>query len=736
MNKSAISIITPFYNQGDVFWETYQSVFAQTFTEWEWVIVDDGSREPASVMLLQELKDRNDARIRVITEEENKGLPAARNAGVKAAAFDFIFFLDSDDLIEPDYLEKALITLLLNPSFCFVNSWSTGFGARCYNWRAGLDKGKLFLEQNWVAFAGLFRKEILEKIPFNEARREGLEDWEFWLASAAAGYWGYTIPERLFHYRIRENSHQKWENWDNGEKQRKIEKEFRKRFSPPLKKGWPRPEKSVYTEGLPVLPVPAVPIPLAPAVVPATSGAIKAGHSNKMRVLVALPWLNQGGVEQFTLNWMKALKDEMEYILVTTNASPENDTDTFTATAGAIFHFAHLGDVTAYPAMIAYLISSRRPDLIVLSHTEHFYHLLPFIQMKFPHIPLTDINHIEDMKWQSGGYPAISARFTDYISSHIVISDWLKTFMIRLGVKGQKLETIYIGADTAAIRPLPREEKADRVSACFSKAAGSAVILFPARLTHQKKALLLPAIAEALIKRNIEAYILVCGDGPDYEALEEAIYQQGLTDYFLLTGAVEHEKVIAYMQTATLLLLPSAWEGIATVLYEAMAAGLPVIATDVGGQRELVTRDAGMLIPLSDDAQLVEAIVSVVQRLIQDEGLRNSIQQNARKRVEAFFDSGMAFAKLAAHFNLVRQGRQALGEREGRQAIGEVVDGLQRKEEELILTDYLHFAAQWNILHQEKKRPGGSNGRIRSAIRRVYKVATGKRPLTYLWKKV
>src|SRR5262245_28549211 len=75
-----VSIITPFYDPGDLFHETARSVLAQSFQQWEWLIINDRSTSPRSLRILDEYRHL-DGRIRVVDHDVNKGLSGARNTG-------------------------------------------------------------------------------------------------------------------------------------------------------------------------------------------------------------------------------------------------------------------------------------------------------------------------------------------------------------------------------------------------------------------------------------------------------------------------------------------------------------------------------------------------------------------------------------------------------------------------------------------------------------------------------
>ena len=99
-----ISIIIPCYNQGAYLQEAIDSVKLQTYTDWEIIIVDDGSNDEGT---LQELKYFKEIGI-IVIETQNKGVSAARNKGIEVANGEFILPLDADDKIAPQYLEQAI----------------------------------------------------------------------------------------------------------------------------------------------------------------------------------------------------------------------------------------------------------------------------------------------------------------------------------------------------------------------------------------------------------------------------------------------------------------------------------------------------------------------------------------------------------------------------------------------------------------------------------------------------
>lgn len=105
--KELVSIIVPVYNAGAYIRETISMVQAQTYGNWELLLVDDGSGDD-SRQRISECMDMGDDRIRLISKAQNEGAARARNTGIEAAKGRYIAFLDADDLWMPDKLEKEL----------------------------------------------------------------------------------------------------------------------------------------------------------------------------------------------------------------------------------------------------------------------------------------------------------------------------------------------------------------------------------------------------------------------------------------------------------------------------------------------------------------------------------------------------------------------------------------------------------------------------------------------------
>jgi glycosyltransferase involved in cell wall biosynthesis len=203
MPSPRISVLLPCFNAGAWVDEAVASVFAQTFQDFEILIVDDGSTDPAT---LEKLKNYRDPRIAVL-RTINRGLPAARNHAARSASGELFCALDADDRLAPTWFEKGVALLVQRPDLAFVSHWLEAFGDEQWTWKPERCDLPALLATNTVNGAALVRREPFETIGgYDESMRDGCEDWDFWLRLVERGFEGAIIPEVLFHYRRRRES--------------------------------------------------------------------------------------------------------------------------------------------------------------------------------------------------------------------------------------------------------------------------------------------------------------------------------------------------------------------------------------------------------------------------------------------------------------------------------------------------------------------------------------------------
>jgi glycosyltransferase involved in cell wall biosynthesis len=204
MNIPKISIIVPCYNQAQFLNEALQSVLAQTYTNWECIIVNDGSPDNTAQIALD--WTQKDDRFKYVCKE-NGGLSSARNAGIEKAKGEFILPLDADDKIGEVYIKLGIEAFNDNPELKVVYCKAEKFGEETGLWH--LEPFSIFdlCLYNMIFCTALFKKKDWEMVGGYDCNMfYGLEDWEFWISILKNGGDVKIIPYIGFYYRITSNS--------------------------------------------------------------------------------------------------------------------------------------------------------------------------------------------------------------------------------------------------------------------------------------------------------------------------------------------------------------------------------------------------------------------------------------------------------------------------------------------------------------------------------------------------
>ncbi len=185
-----ISIIIPCYNQAQYLDECLQSVLDQTFTDWECIIVNDGSLDNTDDLVKKWIV--KDPRFQYF-KKENEGVSSARNFGIEKAIGEWILPLDGDDKIGSRYLELAAKEFHNDPDIIYCIGQYFGeknslFASEPFDYKA-------FLIENQIFCSAFFKKSDWKKIGgYDTKMKEGYEDWEFWIHLSA-----YKNPLKIKH---------------------------------------------------------------------------------------------------------------------------------------------------------------------------------------------------------------------------------------------------------------------------------------------------------------------------------------------------------------------------------------------------------------------------------------------------------------------------------------------------------------------------------------------------------
>ena len=196
-----VSVMIPYYNCKEYIVETIQSVLSQSHQNFEIIIVDDGSDPEHADYLREFLADKPAIRYAV---QNNQGVAAARNHAARLAGGKYFLFLDSDDLILPDYIEKCVTVLENNPDCKLVYPLAEYFDAQEGLWNLpDYDGLESLLKGNRIPIISMHRAEDFVSLGGFDENLTTHEDWDLWIRLLSNGGTVIRIPEVLFRYRKR-----------------------------------------------------------------------------------------------------------------------------------------------------------------------------------------------------------------------------------------------------------------------------------------------------------------------------------------------------------------------------------------------------------------------------------------------------------------------------------------------------------------------------------------------------
>ncbi|HEB42086.1 MAG TPA: glycosyltransferase, partial [Candidatus Dependentiae bacterium] len=179
-NNPLISIIVPCFNQGLYLPEALDSILAQTYQNWECIIVNDGSTDDTDYIAKRYCEC--DTRFKFI-QKANGGLADARNEGIKNSNGFYILPLDSDDKISNNYLNEAIKILNDNPQIKLVYCDAELFGDETGKWNLPEYSFERLLYENHIFCTAIYKRSDFDKTyGYNVKMKAGWEDWDLWLS--------------------------------------------------------------------------------------------------------------------------------------------------------------------------------------------------------------------------------------------------------------------------------------------------------------------------------------------------------------------------------------------------------------------------------------------------------------------------------------------------------------------------------------------------------------------------
>ncbi|MGY8870326.1 MAG: TIGR03088 family PEP-CTERM/XrtA system glycosyltransferase [Pseudomonadales bacterium] len=261
------------------------------------------------------------------------------------------------------------------------------------------------------------------------------------------------------------------------------------------------------------------------------------------------------------------------------------------------------------------LLWQLKPDLV---HTRNLAALeMQALTLLLPGVKRVHGEHgrdIYDLHGQNKKYNRLRKVMSYVIHRYIAVSKDLENWLLTtVNIPREKVEQLYNGVDLTRFIQLDDSVKTDVLPPELAK--DYLIIGTVGRIAAVKDQLTLLKAFDLLVKSDSDISdklrLVIVGDGPLFAALKEQVHDLGLDEKVWLAG--DRKDIPALLRSMDIFVLPSLGEGISNTVLEAMATGLPVIATRVGGNPELVDdQNTGVLVPVGNSEELARVLLDIV----------------------------------------------------------------------------------------------------------------------------
>ncbi|MBA7597473.1 D-inositol-3-phosphate glycosyltransferase [subsurface metagenome] len=340
---------------------------------------------------------------------------------------------------------------------------------------------------------------------------------------------------------------------------------------------------------------------------------------NKVKILQLITSLNIGGTEHYLLSLVQRLNKRKYEVRVG-----------YLKERGPLAEAIEREGISLYPLSCPWrLFLFLRKERIQLLHTYLYRaNIMGRIIGRIAGVPVIISSQRSTDDWRRWHH-SVADRWTARFANKIIANSEVvrKRLIHREGISEEKITVIYSGIDLNKFRVNIRVKREALGIKPRSTVMGTVARLHPAKgLTYLLKTL-------KQVKDTIpEATLLIMGDGPIKKKLEEETVSLGLKERVIFTGF--RQDIPQLLSLLDVFVLPSLWEGLPSSLLEALAMGKPVVATDVGGVREIIQdRVHGLLVPPRDPGALAQAILW----MLKNKKEAQEMAKRGKERVEKYF---------------------------------------------------------------------------------------------------
>ena len=574
-DRPLVSVIITSFNYGEFVENAVNSVLKQTFKNLEVIVIEGGSTDDASRLRVANL-DRS--RVRVLMQGQGQLAGANRNCGISYAQGKYVCCLDADDTLRSTYIEKAVF-LLERHNYDLVSSAQECFGedTAIYHVEQRPDL-ELLMRANNVLTSAVFRRSLWEKAGgYRDADRQVTghvhEDWSLWVRLAAIGARIINLSrDPMLLYRVHRTSLSRGADVLSMERQRELirlinadvvsaETKDRSKIAALTRAGTavtPRPP--IYLDGAP------------PRDQARVGGPV---------LLIAMPFLVLGGAERLLSSVVAGLTRNGWRVVIMTSIDTGpvhgDTTSWFEEYTSEIFHLPRFLERDLWEDFLLHLTSSRSVDLLLVVGSAFVYDNLRSLKILFPRIKVVDL------LFNTQGHTENNRRRSAFIDLIIVENEEVRQWLLVRNESPQRVCLIESGVDISRIQPTLRSAEWREKNLLGSD---DLLIGFCGRWSEEKDPLAFVEIARRT-DPDLPVRFVMTGAGSMGQQIAAAVEQANFpAGRFTVLGEVPDIDIV--LASLDLLVLPSRLDGRPVVVMEALAAGTPVLASNVGGLPGLI----------------------------------------------------------------------------------------------------------------------------------------------------
>lgn len=613
-NKPLISVIIPCFNYGKYIDEALESLFIQTLNNYEIIVVDGGSSDPGTI---EKLKSISLPKVKIYFREGRHLVGDNRNFGIAHAQGKYICCLDADDKLDSTYLEKALF-YAETYNFDIVYPWVQSFGNMDEIWEPWATDFSSCLKGASLSTVALFKREAWERVggfrDWGLGKEHVPEDWDFWTRLLGHGFRAKMLPEPLMLYRVHGEGLTAQNQMKLRNQREMIVSSNRELFSRDYKILRRQQRRVDYLVSNPFV-------------------NLMGENREKTNVLLALPFMLTGGADEVLLRILGYLSQKnFAFSCITTlptDAKISGDNaPRYEKITPEIYHLhKFLHEKREARDFIFYLIETKRIDIIFIVGCSFIYHMIPEIKSRYPHVKIVD------QLFNPFGHIINNRRYSRLIDLNIVANDGIERVLVgKFREKQAKVQVIIHGVDVREEFSPVRFQTLYPSQPKWKLRPDDVVVGFFGRFSREKGPIRFVKIAERL--RTLSGVTwLMTGSGPEAGRVKARISKYGLEETVLTPGIVPD--VNPYLAAADIVVIPSLIEGIPIILMEAMALGIPVVASRVGGIPDVISDGVNGFLCDSGD---LAGFSARVRQLCEDRQLRAALGEKAREHAVRYLD--------------------------------------------------------------------------------------------------